>query len=102
MERLNKRANEMTFTELNEYIVILQNGGKDIRKLAVDYYSAQALPLANFIVVLFAVSFASVKRRGGMAIQITAAMVIAFLYLLFFEIIKPIGIALTLPPQFVG
>jgi lipopolysaccharide export LptBFGC system permease protein LptF len=48
------------------------------------------------------VSFASVKKRGGLAVQIAAAMVISFLYLMFFEISKPIGLAMNLSPIVVG
>lgn len=102
LEKLNKKVNEMNFDELKEYINFLKLGGKDIRKMEIEYYSAQALPLANFIVILFAVSFASVKKRNGLAVQIAAAMVIVFTYLIFFEISKPIGLALKMPPQLVG
>ena len=102
MEKLSRRIDEMTFTELEEYIKLLKNGGKDTKRLEVDYYSWQALPLANFIVILFAVSFASVKKKNGLATQIAAAMVITFAYLIFFEIFKPIGIELNFPPQLIG
>ena len=102
IEKISRKADEMTFPEMKEYIELLRTGGKDMKKMEIDYYSAQALPLANFIVILFAVSFASVKRRGGLAVQIAAAMVIAFVYLIFFEVFKPIGFALNFPPQLVG
>ena len=102
LEKINKKTNEMTFDELEEYISLLSAGGKDVRKMEIEYHAAQALPLANFIIILFAVSFASVKKRGGLAVQIAAAMVIAFSYLVFFEISKPIGLAMNLSPIIVG
>jgi lipopolysaccharide export system permease protein len=102
IERITRKSNEMTFPEMKEYIELLRTGGKDMKKMEVDYHSAQALPLANFIVILFAVSFASVKKKGGLAVQIAAAMIIAFVYLIFFEVFKPIGMALSFPPQLVG
>ena len=102
LETINKKTNEMSFTEQKEYILLLSAGGKDVRKMEIEYYSAQALPLANFIVILFAVSFASVRKRGGLAVQIAAAMVIAFSYLVFFQISKPIGLAMNLSPVIVG
>jgi len=102
LEKINKKTNEMTFDELKEYILLLSAGGKDVRKMEIEFHAAQALPLANFIVILFAVSFASVKKRGGLAVQIAAAMVIAFSYLIFFEISKPIGLAMNLSPIIVG
>lgn len=100
--RINKKPDEMNFTEMADYISILSNGGKDVRQMQNEYYSSQALPLANLIVILFGVPFASVKRRGGMAVQIAAAMVIVAFYLIFFMIIKPLGLALNLPPILVG
>jgi lipopolysaccharide export LptBFGC system permease protein LptF len=102
LERINKKTNAMTFSELKEYILLLSAGGKDIRKMEIEYYAAQALPLANFIVILFAVSFASVKKRGGLAVQIAAAMVIVCAYLIFFQICKPIGLAMSISPIIVG
>ena len=102
MENFSRRIDEMTFTELEEYIKLLKNGGKDIKRLEVDYYSEQALPFANFIVILFAVSFASVKKKNGLATQIAAAMVIIFAYLIFFQMFKPVGLELNLPPKLIG
>jgi lipopolysaccharide export system permease protein len=102
LAKMNKKPKEMNFDEMQDYILVLKNGGKDIRKMEIAYRSEQALPLANFIVILFAVSFASVKKRGGMATQIAAAMVIAFSYLIFFEIMKPIGLATNISPILVG
>lgn len=100
--KINKKSNEMNFDEMKEYIDVLRNGGKDVRKLEIEYHAARALPLANFIVILFAVSFTSVKRRGGLAVQIAAAMIIAVVYLIFFEISKPLGLAMNISPIIVG
>ena len=102
IEKISRKADEMTFPEMKEYIELLKRGGKNVKRIEVDYHAAQALPLANFIVILFAVSFASVKKKGGLAVQIATAMVIAFVYLIFFEVFKPIGIALNFPAQLIG
>jgi lipopolysaccharide export system permease protein len=102
ISKINRKTNEMSFSELREYIDLLRMGGKDVRQMEIEYHAAQALPLANFIVILFAVSFASVKKRGGLAVQIAAAMVIVFAYLIFSQLFKPIGLAMNLPAWFVG
>lgn len=102
LSRMNKKAEQLTFDEIKSYIGVLKAGGKNIRKLEIDYRSEQALPLANFIVILFAVSFASVKKRGGLAVQIAAAMVIAFSYLMCFQLAKPIGLAVDVSAILVG
>jgi len=36
------------------------------------------IPFANLIVILFGVPFASIRKKGGLAIQMGAAMVISF------------------------
>ncbi len=84
--RLQRKIEEMTFDELKEYLSLLERGGKNIRKQIIKYYGGYAFPFASLIVVLFAVPFASVKQRGGIALQIAAAMTVSFLYLFFTEI----------------
>jgi lipopolysaccharide export system permease protein len=102
MAKINRKTTMLNFDEMREYISLLKQGGKDVRNMEIDLHSSQALPLANFIVILFAVSFASVKKRNGMAVQVAAAMVIAFTYLIFFQVSKPIGIALNMPAVLIG
>lgn len=94
--QLRRKPEEMNFDDKKQYISILQAGGKDVRKQQIEYYGAYAFPFANFIVILFGVPFASVKKKGGIAIQIAAAMIIAFGYLVFTEISKTIGFAYDL------
>lgn len=102
LAKMNKKTDQLTFTEMQDYITLLKTGGKDIRQMEIDYRSEQALPLANFIVILFAMPFASVKKRGGLAVQIAAAMVIAFSYLICFQLSKPIGLSIDISPFLVG
>ncbi len=98
IEKLKKDPEEMTLPEYEEYIELLKRGGKDVTKHVIDYHGMIAFPFANFIVVLFGVPFASVKKKGGIAIQIAAAMIIAFAYLIFTEIGKTIGYTMELEP----
>ncbi len=94
--RLKRAPDEMTFDELREYITLLKTGGKDVRKQMIEYHGNFAFPFANFIVVLFGVPFASVRKKGGLAIQIAAAMIISFLYLVFTKVSQTIGYAAEL------
>lgn len=100
--KLKMLPEEMNFDEKREHIEVMKMGGRDTRRLMIDYYSAYAFPFANFIVILFGVPFASVKKKGGIAIQIGAAMVIAFAYLIFTEISKTIGLTANLDPMLTG
>lgn len=100
--KLKKTTDEMNLTELKEYIQLLKQGGKNIRKQLIDYYAEFAFPFANFIVVLFGVPFASVRKKGGIAIQIGAAMVISFVYMIFIKFSQTIGYSYDLNPIIVA
>jgi lipopolysaccharide export system permease protein len=99
---LKKQPDEMTYDELWRYLMLLQQGGKNIRRQLIEYYGNFAFPFANLIVILFGVPFASVRRKGGLAIQIGAAMTISFLYLVFTKISQTIGFSMDLNPILVG
>ncbi len=98
IEQLKREPEEMTLPEYESYIELLKRGGKDVTKHIIDYHGMIAFPFANFIVVLFGVPFASVKKKGGIAIQIAAAMIIAFAYLIFTEIGKTVGYTMEIEP----
>lgn len=100
--KFNKDYDEMTFDELKEYIELLQLGGKDVSLQLINYHSELAFPFANIIIILFGVPFASIKRKGGMAVQIAAALVVSFMYLIFTQVGKQIGYAIGLDPIITG
>jgi lipopolysaccharide export system permease protein len=95
---LVRTPDEMDFDENWEYIKFLEKGGKDIREQLIDYYGQYAYPFANIIVVLFGVPFASIKKKGGVAVQISAALVISFLYLIFTKLSLSLGSTLAIDP----
>ena len=92
----------MTLDELHNYIKLLEKGGKDVRRQMIDYYSEYAFPYANLVVILFGVPFASIRKRGGIAVQIGAAMVVSFTYMIFTEFSKTVGFSAGLTPWFAG
>lgn len=102
IERLKKKPNEMTFDELKDYIEITKKGGKDVKQQMIEYYGNYAFPFANLIVVLFGVPFASVRKKGGIAIQITAALVVSFLYILFTKVSQSLGYYINADPILTG
>jgi lipopolysaccharide export system permease protein len=102
IEQLRREPKEMNLDEVKTYIAILKMGGKDVRKQLINYYGDWAFPFANVIVILFGVPFASVRRKGGIAIQIGAAMVIAFAYMIFTEVSKTMAFAYSLDPILSG
>ncbi len=100
--QLKKQPEEMNFDELGEYISLMGRGGKDVRRQMADYYGQYAFPFANIIVVLFGVPFASVRKKGGIALQIGSAMIISFFYLIFTKVGQTIGYSYDFDPVISG
>jgi lipopolysaccharide export system permease protein len=100
--KLKMSTKEMTFPEFKDYIDLLKKGGKDIRRQLIEYHGNYAFPFANLIVILFGVPFASVRKKGGIAIQISAALVISFLYILFTKVSQTIGYYIDITPVLVA
>lgn len=102
ISKLQQSPEEMNFDELKDYIDLLKLGGKDVKLLLIDYYGKWAFPFANIIVILFGVPFASIKRRGGIAIQIGAAMIVSFTYMIFTKVSQTISYAYNIEPIISG
>jgi lipopolysaccharide export system permease protein len=81
--QLQRSPEEMNLDEVKQYLTVVSQGGKDVRRQLIDYYGQYAFPFSNVIVVSFGVAFASVRRRNGLALQIAAAMIVSFVYLVF-------------------
>lgn len=94
--KMQKSTDVMTYDEYREYMDFLAMGGKDITQLEVEYYGNYAFPFADIIVILFAIPFASVKKKNGIAVQIAAAMIVAFTYLIFTKLGQSVGSSLHL------
>jgi lipopolysaccharide export system permease protein len=88
---MKRQVGEMTLDELKAYIDLVEKGGKDVEKQRIEYYGQFAFPFANFIVILFGVPFASVRRKGGIAVQIGTAMLVSFCYLIFTKLGQSVG-----------
>jgi len=102
ISELKKETSEMNYNEFKNYIVLMKQGGKDVRQLYIEYYGNYAFPFSNLIVVLFGVPFASIKKKGGIAIQIGAAMVVSFLYIIFTKVGQTIGFYSNIDPIVTG
>ncbi len=102
IEQLKKNDQEMNLDERRNYIDLLKQGGKDVRVQSITYYGDYAFPFANLIVILFGVPFASVRRKGGIAIQIGAAMIISFAYMLFTKVSQVLGNSMNFHPILAG
>lgn len=102
LKKLSVNPKEMNLTEFQEFIETLQISGKDVRKELTDYYGQWAYPFASIIIIIFAFPFATIKKKGGTAIQIAVALVVTFAYLIFTKVGQIIGYNSNFNPIIAG
>ncbi len=95
---IQKKPEEMSYSELNQFIDNLQEIGADIKKWLVERYLKLSLPFANFIVVLLGAPLASRKRRGGMGFNFGFSLLISFVYFFIIRAGQVFGHQGSLPP----
>ncbi|MEM8485304.1 MAG: LptF/LptG family permease [Bacteroidota bacterium] len=97
--RTQREVESMTVPDAREYIdSLLRSGANSTGRTQVAYFNKFAYPLANLIVVLIAVPLASVRRRGGQAIQMGIGLLVSFFYLATIKLVEPFGYEETLSP----
>ncbi|MCA0960420.1 LptF/LptG family permease [Muricauda ruestringensis] len=70
--------------ELNEFIEDQRRkGASNINAYVLVKYKRWALPIAAFILTVIAVAVSSVKRRGGMGLNLAFGIGVAFVYIFF-------------------
>ena len=70
--------------ELNEFIrAQKKKGASNINSYILVKYKRWALPITAFILTIIAVAVSSVKRRGGMGLNLAFGILIAFVFVFF-------------------
>ncbi|MEZ4700326.1 MAG: LptF/LptG family permease [Rhodothermales bacterium] len=99
LARTEREVESMTIPDARNYIDALRrSGANNTGRTLVGYQSKFAYPLANLIVVLIGMPLASVRRRGGQAVQIGLGLLIAFFYLATMKLVEPFGYTGELSP----
>ena len=89
----------MSYTQAFQYIDgIKRSGASGIEIPQVQLYARMAYPFSIVVVLIIGFAVASVRRRGGKGVYITAGLVISFLYLVIMKIMEPFGALGILPP----
>lgn len=91
LRKKQEKPDEMDYYTLQQFIGNQQRAGQDVSRWLVDFYSKISFPFATVIVVLFGVPFSSVKRRGGVGVQLGISLLICFVYLIFMKISQVFG-----------
>jgi len=86
-----RKPEELTLTELDEFIKEQIRTGNISTKLEIAYHSRIAYAFSSIIVVLFGLPISANKRRGGLALQFGINLLVTFLYLVFMKISQAYG-----------
>ena len=97
---LQKKPEEMSYFELETFIIEMTSIGAEVRKWIVELYLKISYPFANFIIILFGAPIAARKRRSGNAVGIGISLLICFVYFLFIRIGQVMGHQGSLSPWF--
>jgi lipopolysaccharide export system permease protein len=64
----------------------------------VVFYKKFSLPVSAFILTIIAVAVSSMKRRGGMGINLAIGIVIAFTFIFFDKVFGTLAEKSSIPP----
>lgn len=94
-------AETMTIGELRSFIDKEEKkGNANINTYLVVLYKKFSLPVSAFILTLIAVSVSSMKRRGGMGVNLAIGIVIAFTFIFFDKVFGTMAEKSDISPLF--
>lgn len=94
-------AKEMRTPELLEYINKSKKRGRgNLNTYLVELHKRTSLPLASYILTLIAVILGSVKRRGGIGMNLTIGITLMFIYVFMLKIVEVLGGSADASPLF--
>ena len=100
-KRVQRLSDEMTFTELTNYITRLKGEGYNPVKYLVDLHGKVSFTFANIIMVIVAIPFSlRTSRSGGMAMGVGISIVLAISYWIIYSTSISLGHAGRFPPIF--
>jgi lipopolysaccharide export system permease protein len=91
LRKKQEKPDEMDYYTMKYFIEDQKRAGQDVAKWQVDFYSKISFPFASVIVVLFGVPFSSIRRRGGVGVQLGISLLICFIYLIFMKVSQVFG-----------
>lgn len=91
VRKKQQKPDEMDYNDLGAFIEHQQRSGQEVSRWLVEYYGKIAFPFANFIVVIFGIPFAAIKRRSGVGVEFGIALAICFLYMIFLKVSQAFG-----------
>lgn len=95
----NYIAETLNYTELNEFIEKERSRGSgNINRYLVVAYKRWSIPVSAFILTIIAVAVSSIKRRGGMGVNLALGITLAFVFIFFDKVFGTMAEQSTFPP----
>ncbi len=95
----NYIAETLNYTELNEFIEKeRRRGSGNINRYLVVAYKRWSIPVSAFILTIIAVAVSSIKRRGGMGVNLALGITLAFVFIFFDKVFGTMAEQSTFPP----
>ena len=92
-------AETMSNRELSKFIDKERaRGSSNIDAYLVIFYKQFSLPVSAFILTIIAVAVSSIKRRGGMGINLAIGILLAFSFIFIDKIVGVLGTKSSVPP----
>lgn len=99
LKRVMKKSEEMSFTELADYMHKVEEEGYDATNYRVDLYAKVAFPFVCIIMCLVGVSIGIRRQIGDMLpFGVALGIGIAFLYWIFYSFCVSLGYGGMIPP----
>lgn len=93
-------AETMTLKELDDFIEKEKvRGSSNINTYEVVKYRRYSIPISAFILTIIAVSVSSIKRRGGMGVNLAIGIMLAFTYIFFDKIFGTLAEKSSISPM---
>ena len=92
-------AETLSYTELNDFIdKETKRGSSNIGRYQLVQYRKWSLPISVFILTIIAVAVSSIKRRGGMGVNLAFGICIAMVFVFFDKIFGVMATQSDFPP----
>lgn len=98
LTRVVRAPEEMSYTELKDYIQRLAQSGVDVRRYWVDLYAKVSLAFASAVMALIGMAFGLRTGKTGVVVWVGACVPLGFLYWVLLSLGFSLGRGGALPP----
>ena len=92
-------AETLNYVELDKFIKKeSKRGSSDINRYMVVAYKRWSIPISAFILTIIGVAVSSMKRRGGMGVNLAIGISLAFIFIFFDKVLGTMAKQSDFPP----